>query len=471
MAKLAGPLDIYPLLPGTNCEKCGEANCMAFATKLAEYTVRMSACTPLYEEAKYAKKLAKLEELIRPSVREVTIGVGGKAAAIGGKLVLYRHDLRYTNPVAFFIDVADNLDADAMAQRVKTIEEWTYVYIGQNLRLDGIALRGVSQNPETFAKAAKKLAELTDWPIILCSLSPEMLGAAAKAIADKRPLLYAATLDTWSKVGEIAVKHGLPLVAYAPGGLDNLSSLVSTLRAMGVEEIVLDPGTASRVGLGTTVDNFTQLRRSATLEENELLGYPLLSTPISVWADYKEGEAPELTKWDEVLVAASMIVRYSDLVILHSLDMWTDLPLAFLRSNLYTDPVKPVAVEAGLQEFGNVGPDSPVMYTTNFALTYFTVESDIKQGGVDAYLLVVDTEGMSVQSAVAGRRLTAEKVAEALEEYGVADKVKHKTLISPGMAARISGETEEVSGWTVKVGPQDSSGIPKYLQLGKWKED
>ncbi|UCH04305.1 MAG: acetyl-CoA decarbonylase/synthase complex subunit gamma, partial [Candidatus Thorarchaeota archaeon] len=104
-------------------------------------------------------------------------------------------------------------------------------------------------------------------------------------------------------------------------------------------------------------------------------------------------------------------------------------------------------------------------------LTYFTVESDIKQGNVDAYLVVVDTEGMSVQSAVAGRKLTAEKVAETLEEYGVADKVKHKTLISPGMAARISGETEEVSGWTVKVGPQDSSGIPKYLQSGKWKED
>ena len=135
--------------------------------------------------------------------------------------------------------------------------------------------------------------------------------------------------------------------------------------------------------------------------------------------------------------------------------MWTNLPITFLRSNLYTDPVKPVAVEPGLMEFGDVGPDSPVMYTTNFALTYFTVESDIKQAGVNAYLLVVDTEGMSVQSAVAGRKLTAEGVAETLEEYKVAEKVNHKVLISPGMAARISGETEEVSGWTLKVGPRD----------------
>ncbi|MFW9963261.1 MAG: acetyl-CoA decarbonylase/synthase complex subunit gamma [Candidatus Sifarchaeia archaeon] len=471
MAKLPGPLEIYPLLPGTNCQECGEANCMAFATKMAEHTVKLKACTPLFKETKYAKKLEKLKELVRPPVREVVVGVGEHAASIGGKLVLYRHDLRYSNPTAFFIDIPDNLESEAFSARVKAIEDWTYVYIGTNLRLDGIALRGVSQDPKTFATAAKKLVELTNWPIMLCSLNPEMLAAAAKIIADKKPLLYAATLDTWAEVGEIAAKHGLPLVAYAPASLDNLSSLVNTLRAIGVEDIVLDPGTLSKTGLGNTVDDFTQIRRSAINEENELLGYPTLATPITVWADHREGEAPELTKWDEVLTASALIVRYADLVVLHSLDMWTNLPTTFLRSNLYTDPVKPVAVEPGLMEFGKVGPDAPVMYTTNFALTYFTVESDIKQAGVDAYLVVVDTEGMSVQSAVAGRKLTAEKVAETLEEYKVADKVNHKILISPGMAARISGETEETSGWTVKVGPQDSSGIGKYIQEGKWKEE
>ncbi|NHJ14276.1 MAG: acetyl-CoA decarbonylase/synthase complex subunit gamma [Candidatus Thorarchaeota archaeon] len=471
MAKLPGPLDIYPLLPGTNCKECGEANCMAFATKMAEHTVKLKACAPLYKESKYAKKLTKLEALVRPPVREVVIGEGEKAVSIGGKLVLYRHDLRYSNPTSIFIDVPDTLDSEEMTKRVKAIEDWTYTYIGQNLRLDGFALRGVSKDPRTFANAAKKVTDVSDWPVILCSLDPDMLAASAMAIAHKRPLLYAATLDTWLKVGEIATKHDLPLVARAPGNLNELATLVNTLRALGVNEIVLDPGTISGIGLGATVDNFTQLRRSATIEGNELLGFPILSTPISVWADYQEGTAPELTKWDEVLTAAASIVRYSDIIVLHSLDMWTNLPLTFLRSNLYTDPVKPVAVEAGLVEYGDVGPDAPVMYTTNFALTFFTVESDIKQAGVNAYLLVVDTEGMSVQSAVAGRKLTAEKVAEALQEYGVGEKVKHRILISPGMAARISGETEEASGWTLKVGPKDSSGIPKYLQEGKWKEE
>ena len=471
MVKLPGPLEIYPLLPGTNCQDCGEANCMAFATKMAEHTVKLKSCEPLFDDKKYAKKLEKIQKLVRPPVREIVIGIGEHAATIGGKLVLYRHDLRYTNPTAFFLDVPDNLDSDALAARIKGIEEWTYVYIGTDLHLDGIALRGVSQDPKTFATAAKKITELTDWPLMLCSLNSDMLGAAAKTIADKRPLLYAATMDNWAEVGEIARKHNLPLVAYAPGSLDNLSSLVSTLRAMGLDELVLDPGTTGQKGLGTTVDDFTQIRRSIINDDNEILGYPSLATPISVWADHREGEAPELTKWNEVLTAAALIVRYSDLIVLHSLDMWTNLPITFLRSNLYTDPVKPVAVEPGLKEFGDVGPDSPVMYTTNFALTYFTVESDIKQGGVAAYLLVIDTEGMSVQSGTAGRKLTAEKVAEALEEYKVADKVNHRILISPGMAARISGETEEATGWTVKVGPKDSSGIPKYIQEGKWKEE
>ncbi|MDF1539337.1 MAG: acetyl-CoA decarbonylase/synthase complex subunit gamma [Candidatus Thorarchaeota archaeon] len=471
MAKLPGPLEIYPLLPGTNCKECGEANCMAYATKLAEHTVKMRACTPLLLEAKYAKKLAKLEVLVRPPVREVVVGVGDKAASIGGKLVLYRHDLRYTNETSLFVDIPDTLDNEGISKRVKTIEDWTYVYIGQNLRLDGIALRGVSKDPQTFAKAAKHIAGITDWPIALCSLDPKMLSTAANTISDKRPLLYAATMDTWAEVSEIAIRHNLPLVAYAPGNLDNVATLVNTLRAVGVGDIVIDPGTASRAGLGSTIDNFTQLRRASTVNDDESLGYPIMGTPISVWANHKEGEAAYLTQWDEVLTAAAQIVRYSDIVIIHSLDMWTNLPLTFLRNNLYTDPVKPVAVEAGLKEYGNVGPDSPVMYTTNFALTFFTVESDIKQGNVDAYLVVVDTEGMSVQSAVAGRKLTAEKVAETLEEVGIADKVNHRILISPGMAARISGETEEASGWTVKVGTQDSSGIPKYLQEGKWNEE
>jgi acetyl-CoA decarbonylase/synthase complex subunit gamma len=162
-----------------------------------------------------------------------------------------------------------------------------------------------------------------------------------------------------------------------------------------------------------------------------------------------------------------LITRYADALIMHTMEGWALLPIVILRQNLYTDPRKPVAVEPGLRTFGNPSETSPVLFTTNFALTYYTVASDIESGKVDCHLLVVDTEGLSVESAVAGRKLTADKVAESLKETEVEKKVSHKTLIIPGRAARISGELEELSGWSVLVGPMDSSGIPKFIQE-KW---
>jgi acetyl-CoA decarbonylase/synthase complex subunit gamma len=65
---------------------------------------------------------------------------------------------------------------------------------------------------------------------------------------------------------------------------------------------------------------------------------------------------------------------------------------------------------------------------------------------------------------VAGRKLTAEKIAETLKASGLAEKVKHRKLIIPGKASRLSSEIEEQSGWHVLVGPKDSSGIPGFLQ-------
>ena len=149
---------------------------------------------------------------------------------------------------------------------------------------------------------------------------------------------------------------------------------------------------------------------------------------------------------------------------MHSIDGWVLLPNVIWRYNLYTDPRKPVSVESGLKIFGKADENSPVMLTTNYALTYFTVESDIKSSNVDCYLIVVDTGGISVESSIAGRILTAETAADALKKSGVDERVKHRYLIIPGLAARLSGEMEEITGWRVLVGPRDSSGIPAFLK-------
>jgi len=235
----------------------------------------------------------------------------------------------------------------------------------------------------------------------------------------------------------------------------------------GVEDLVLDPGTFSGNGLADTLNNFTMIRRAACKRGDELCSFPLIGVPMTVWME-RDGTPEEIAKWREAYLASLLIVRFADIIILHSVDGWSLLPNVILRQNIYTDPRKPVAVEPGLKVFGTPDETSPVMFTTNFALTYYTVASDIESAKVNAYLLVVDTEGIAVDSAVAGRKLTAEKVADALKTSGIEGKVKHRKLIIPGKSARLSGEIEELSGWQVLVGPRDSSDIPKFLQE-KWQ--
>jgi acetyl-CoA decarbonylase/synthase complex subunit gamma len=209
------------------------------------------------------------------------------------------------------------------------------------------------------------------------------------------------------------------------------------------------------------------IRRAACKEGDELLGFPLIGVPMVAWME--RGEAPEeIAKWREAYLAALLIVRYADVIVLHSVDGWSLLPNVILRQNIYTDPRKPVAVKPGLRVFGAPNQNSPVMFTANFALTYYTVASDIESAKVNAYLLIVDTEGIAVDSAVAGRKLTAEKVADAIKASGIENKVKHRKLIIPGKAVRLSEEIEKLSGWQVLVGPRDSSDIPKFLQE-KWR--
>jgi acetyl-CoA decarbonylase/synthase complex subunit gamma len=257
------------------------------------------------------------------------------------------------------------------------------------------------------------------------------------------------------------------LTVFGPNNLKLLKSLTKTLLEYGVEDLVLDPGTFLSDGLADMLNNFTMIRRATCKEGDEVLGFPLLGVPMVAWMESDEGPK-EIAKWKEAYLAALLIVRFADILILHDVEGWALLPTAVLRQNIYTDPRKPVAVETGLKVFGNPDENSPVMFTTNFALTYYTVASDIESAKVNAYLLVVDTEGTAVDSAVAGRKLTAQKVADALKTSGIENKAKHRKLIIPGKAARLSGEIEEQSGWQVLVGPIDSSGIPKFLRE-KWQ--
>ena len=464
--KELSPIDVYKLLPKTNCKECGEANCMAFATKIVNREVSIDQCLPLLKKEN-AKAYGQLKEMLKPAVKEVVVGEGEKAVKLGGKLVMYRHEFTYTNPTAIAIDVTDEMPDEDLIGRVKQTEGFSYEYIGYTLKLNMIAVRSTSGDPEKFKTAVKKVVETTNLPLILCTFNANVAEAGLMATPNSKPLLYAATMDNWKDMAELALMYDCPLVISAPSNLDNLVSLVKTLLAYGVEDLVLDPGTFVNEGLAGTLNNFTMLRRAACKVGEELVGFPLMGIPMVAWMDKGE-TADEVVKWREAYSAAMLIVRYADVLVMHGADGWSLLPNTVLRQNIYTDPRKPVAVEPGLKEFGTPNETSPVLFTTNFALTYYTVASDIENSKTSAYLIVVETEGSAVDSGVAGRKLTAEKVADAIKETGIEKKVNHRKIIIPGKASRISGEIEELSGWKVQVGPRDSSEIPKYI-IEKWQ--
>jgi acetyl-CoA decarbonylase/synthase complex subunit gamma len=429
--------------------------------------VSIENCPPLLRKEN-EKAYRQLKELLKPAIREIVIGEGERTVKLGGKLVMYRHEFTYTDPTAVALDVTDEMPDDMILDRVKRTEDFTFEYIGSNLKLDMIAVRSTSNDPDKFRATVKTVTEKTKLPLILCSLNPTVLEAGLMAAPKARPLLYAATKDNWKEMAELALMYHCPLTVFAPNNPKLLRSLTKTLVEYGVEDLVLDPGTFADDGLADALNNFTMIRRAATKKGDELMGFPLIGVPMVAWMN--RGQLPEeIVKWKEAYLTAMLLVRFADVIIVHGIDGWTLLPNVILRQNIYTDPRKPVAVKPGLREFGTLDENSPVMFTTNFALTYYTVASDIESAKVNTYLLVVDTEGIAVDSAVAGRKLTAEKVGDAIKESGIESRVKHRKLIIPGKAARLSGEIEDQSGWQVLVGPRDSSDIPKFLQE-KWQK-
>lgn len=476
MPKLS-PIQVVQNLPGTNCKECGEETCMAFAVKLLDHKVKMEDCKPLFKEEKYAKKLQKLKEQVTPPIRLVPIGVGKSAVNFGGEEVLYRHELTYYNKPPIFIDVADDNEEEIL-KKAKTIKELSIYRLGKTFTLQGIALRSRSNNPATFAKAVNTLLQNADVPLILCSLNPEVLKAGLDAAKGKNPLIYAATKDNWEAVGKLAQDYNCGVVVYSED-LSELKSIAKSLNAGGIEKIALDPGTCKGSGLvNDTLNNQIMLKKSAIEKGDKDVGWPTVGITSTVWIgkqkDMDEGERIALA-YEEGKLAAMLISNACNLIIQHTDDVWFQLAMIVVSDNIYVDPRVNPAVDAKLYEIGTPSPTDPVFMTSNYSMTYYTVESDLKDMKINAWLLVVNTEGISVESSIAGGQLNAAKVADAIKETGLEDKVEHRIMIIPGLAARISGELEQTANWKILVGPRDSSGISGFMQkfwdLDKLKEE
>ncbi|MCL2687760.1 MAG: acetyl-CoA decarbonylase/synthase complex subunit gamma [Methanobrevibacter sp.] len=454
MAKVTA-MDVYKLLPQTNCEDCGEASCMAFATKLSEKEADLAICTELTDE-----EFRKLEELLAPAVKEIIFGKDDKARVIGGDEVLYRYEESYYNETALAIDVSDDLDSSEFDEKIKTIESIKFERTGEILTLDAIALRNKSGDSTKFAECAKKL-ETAKYPVILVTFDPIAMEEALKVIGDERPLMYAANKDNIFEMMELAIKYQCPLTVFSPGDIAGMKDLIFTLKSNGFEDIVMDPGTLTQDAIGDTLDNFIMCRRLAVEDKDDNFRYPLLGIPALVGLNE---DMDEIEKgFMEATTASTLINKYADILILKKTDMWELIPILTLRQGIYTDPRKPQAVDPGIYEFGDLDENSAVIVTTNFSLTYYTVEGDLKSANCNCYLLVLDTVGKAVDVAIAGGQFDGKAVADLINESGIENKVKNKKMIIPGLAASISGEIEDETGWEIMIGPRDSSGLAEFI--------
>ena len=462
-------MEAWKYLPGTNCKECGEKTCLAFASLLLERKKKLEEC-PLLSEPKYAEKGKKLAELLAPEVREVEIGIGERARKIGGEDVMHRHERTFFNRTALAYDVWDTMKEEELRERAREITNWRKFYVGEFLNVDAIAIRSVSGDAKTFARCVKRVAEETDFPLVLSSFDAKVIEEGLKEVSDRNPLIYAATEDNWKAFMGIVKSYKVPVTLFSTD-LDMLNSLAVTFSSAGVTNIVLDPGTyPTGKGLEETFSRFVRIRRAGIVDGNKGIAYPLMSVPMTAWMVNGNGTGAKAentleTSYWEAILADLFILKYADIMILHSIEPHSLIPERTLVANIYTDPRRPVSVEPGLREVGTpTTGESPLFVTTNFALTYYTVESDLASNKIDSYLMVVDSEGMGVESAVAGGQLNAGTMKDALESFDVEQKVKNKTMVIPGLAARLSGETEDVTGWTVLVGPRDSGRIPGWME-------
>ena len=432
-------IQIYKLLPQTNCKECGFPTCLAFAMKLAAKQVELSLCPYVSEESK-----TQLAESSAPPVRLIQVTGPAGEVKVGNEVVLYRHDKTFYNRPGVFVRFGDDFDSAAL----KAVDTFKINYVGIDLQVDGYAIQDVSHKPEAFADAVKRARSVSGRPLMLISDNPDTLAAGLGQLNGEKVLLDGANENNWQAMAALAKQNGCSLVARADS-LEGLAGLAEQIRGTGFEDIVLDPSSEK---MRAALLSNTNIRRLAIKKNFRSLGFPTMAFVKNA----SEG-AQAIAKYGGfIVVDAGTKTSAPDFL----------YPLLVLRQNIYTDPQKPIQVQPGLYEINNPGPESPVLVTTNFSNTYFSVANEVEGSGLPAWLLVTDAEGMSVLTAWAAGKFDAERIAKAVKTFNLADKVSRKRVVLPGHVAVLSGELEsELPDWEIRVGPREAVDLPAFMKV------
>jgi acetyl-CoA decarbonylase/synthase complex subunit gamma len=413
--------------------------------KLAQRQASLDLCPDVSEEAK-----TLLGEASAPPIRPITIGAGDKAFKMGEENVLFRHEKKFVNPCALAVEIKDTMSADEINAIAESVLASEMDRVGQKLRVDSIFVSNVSGDAGKFESAVKAVAaKAPAVPLILCTLNPAAAEAALKAVADSKPLLYGADESNAEAMAGLAKTYKVALGVIGKG-LDALTALTEKIKGLGVEDMVIDPGARTAKEI---LETNTLIRRAAVKKNDKTVGYPVMTL------------AQRDDAMLEMLIASLGIAKYSSIVVMSSIEKWKDLALFTLRQNIYTDPQVPMQVEQKIYKIGEPTPESPLMITSNFSLTYFIVSGEVENSKVPCRLAVLDCEGLSVLTGWAAGKFTASKIAAFIQESGIENEIKNKELIIPGYVSILSGSIEEkLPGWKITVGPREANGLPAFLK-------
>jgi acetyl-CoA decarbonylase/synthase complex subunit gamma len=438
-------LGIFKLLPKTNCGDCGVPTCLAFAMKVAAKQVAIEACPHVTEAAKEALGAASA-----PPQKLVKIGAGQNVLEIGNETVMFRHEEKFHHKpgIAMLVN-----DTDDIRQKIERIKSLRFERVGEVIYANVVAVNCASGNGDKLKEAAEACSKALGFPLVLVATASAQLAEAARALAAARPLLWERRGPSEDLI-KLAAQTKLPIVV--EGTIEQCDAATQKAKAGGADEMVLCPG---EVGPAEALLFLTNTRKAALKANYRPLGYPVL---VRAWSKDPAQQSLE---------ASHYVCKYAGIVVMDADKPEYVLPVLTMRQDIYIDPQKPVQVEPKLYEVGEPTDRSPLLITTNFSLTFYSVLTEVEASRVPARVLAVDTEGTSVLTAWAADKFGAEQIKKALQKTGALEKLDaaYRRPVLPGLVAVISGELADEIDCGVIVGPKEAAAIPSFLK-NEWRK-
>jgi len=261
-------IQIYKLLPQTNCKECGFPTCLAFAMKLAAKQVELSSCPYVSEASK-----AQLEESAAPPIRLITLKSDGHEVKVGNEVVLYRHEKTFYNKSGIFVKLPTSKGENELVEQTKKIDQYRVNYVGMDLEVDGIAIEDNAGDATKMKSAINAVRSASKKPLILISSDENVLDAGLSQLNGETPMICCATQSNWEKFADLAGKQK-SVLAITSDKIEELAELTEKVKSKGVEDIVLVPNGKN---LGHNLILQTQIRRAAIKANFRALGYPTLA--------------------------------------------------------------------------------------------------------------------------------------------------------------------------------------------------